>query len=201
MATHTPDRAIFRYPRPVQSTPASLAGIFQVALSRPILLMVGKVYIPVLFPLTFLISLCAVALDAALGWGPFLPVPANYGIAAASLVAGLIIVGISYAELVVRGEGSPSPTAGRTIKLVRTGIYAYSRNPSVHGKLLGVLSVGFVLNSPTFCFVLVPLLLTGSLVEKVVRQEPQLVAIFGAEYETYRREVPLFFPWKLLFRS
>jgi protein-S-isoprenylcysteine O-methyltransferase Ste14 len=61
--------------------------------------------------------------------------------------------------------------------------------------------VGFVLNSPTFCFVLVPALLAGSLVEKVVRQEPQLIAIFGADYEAYRREVPLFVPWKLFFPS
>jgi protein-S-isoprenylcysteine O-methyltransferase Ste14 len=185
----------------MQHTSSGLAGIFRVALSRPILLMVGKVYIPVLFPLTFLIALSALAIDAALGWGPFLPTPANYGVAALSLVLGLVVVGISYAELVVRGEGSPSPTAGRTIKLVRTGIYAYSRNPSVHGKLLGVLSVGFVLNSPTFCFVLVPLLLAGSLIEKVWRQEPQLVAIFGEDYERYRREVPLFFPWKIFSRQ
>ena len=35
------------------------------------------------------------------------------------------------------------------------------------------------------------------LVEKVVRQEPQLVEIFGADYEQYRAEVPLFIPWKL----
>lgn len=181
---------------------AAASGIVRVALSRPILLMVTKVYIPVLFPLTFLIALSALALDRALGFGAgFLPSPLNFGVAALSLVAGLVVVGVSYAELVVRGEGSPSPTAGRTIKLVRTGIYAYSRNPSVHGKLLGVLSVGFALNSPTFCFVLVPLLLAGSLVEKVVRQEPQLIAIFGADYEAYRREVPLFVPWKLFFPS
>jgi protein-S-isoprenylcysteine O-methyltransferase Ste14 len=46
--------------------------------------------------------------------------------------------------------------------------------------------------------VLVPLLLTGSLIEKVWRQEPQLVEIFGDDYIKYRDEVPLFIPWKLL---
>jgi protein-S-isoprenylcysteine O-methyltransferase Ste14 len=85
--------------------------------------------------------------------------------------------------------------------LARTGIYAHSRNPSVFGKLFGVLSVGFALNSASFCFILVPLLLAGSLVEKVVRQEPQLVEVFGEEYERYRKEVPLFIPWKLLVPS
>lgn len=175
-----------------------MSRILSVALSPPILLMVSKVYVPVLFPLTFLIALGALRLDEALGFADgFLPSPANFGVAAVSLVLGLLVVGVSYAELVVRGEGSPSPTAGRTIKLVRTGIYAWSRNPSVIGKLLGVLAVGFALNSLSFCFILVPVLLVGSLVEKVWRQEPQLVAIFGEDYERYRREVPLFVPWKL----
>jgi protein-S-isoprenylcysteine O-methyltransferase Ste14 len=41
------------------------------------------------------------------------------------------------------------------------------------------------------------MLLTVSLIEKVTRQEPQLVEIFGDEYEEYRRRVPLFIPWKL----
>jgi protein-S-isoprenylcysteine O-methyltransferase Ste14 len=41
-------------------------------------------------------------------------------------------------------------------------------------------------------------LLTGSLVEKVWRQEPQLVEVFGEEYERYRKEVPLFIPWRLV---
>jgi protein-S-isoprenylcysteine O-methyltransferase Ste14 len=176
----------------------SLTNIVRVALTPQILLMVSKVYVPVLFPVTFLIALTSLTLDRALGFGNgFLPTPANYGIAAFLLISGLLVVGITYAELVFRGDGSPSPTAGRTMKLVRTGIYAYCRNPSVHGKLLGVLSVGTALNSFSFCFILVPLLLTGSLVEKVVRQEPVLVEIFGDEYRAYQREVPLFVPWKL----
>ncbi len=191
------------------SLPKLIAGIIKVVLTPQILLMVTKVYIPVLFPLTFLIALSARSLDFVLApW--LLPVlgfdsgagmfqsETRFVLAALSLSAGLLVVGASYSELVFVGEGSPSPTAGRTLKLVRSGIYAYSRNPSVIGKLLGVLSVGLVLDSFSFCFLLVPFLLTGSLIEKVVRQEPQLVEIFGDQYETYRREVPLFVPWGLL---
>lgn len=174
-----------------------LAAVLRVVRTPQILLMVAKVYIPVLFPLTFLIALVSLRLDVALGMASFLPAPLNYLLAAVSLLAGLAIVGVSYAELVFVGAGSPSPTAGRTVHLVRSGIYAYSRNPSVIGKLLGVLAVGFVLNSFAFCCILVPTLLAGSLVEKVWRQEPVLIEIFGAEYERYRAEVPLFFPWKL----
>lgn len=174
------------------------AGAVRVVFTPQILLMVTKVYIPFLFPLTFLISMLALYLDEVLGFGSgLLPTPTNYWVAGALMASGLAFVGVTYAELVFEGKGSPSPTAGRTLRLVRSGIYAYSRNPSVIGKLLGFLSVGVALNSFTFVVVLAPLLLAGSLVEKVVRQEPQLIEIFGDEYESYRREVPLFFPWRL----
>lgn len=184
------------------------SGAVRVAFTPQILLMVSKVYIPILFPVTFLIALCSRTLDialdpvfAGLGFstaaGMISTETTRYIVAAFLLLSGLVVVGITYAELVFQGAGSPSPTAGRTTRLVRSGIYAYCRNPSVHGKLLGVLSVGVLLNSFSFCFILVPLLLTGSLVEKVVRQEPQLVEVFGDEYIQYQKEVPLFVPWKL----
>ena len=95
--------------------------------------------------------------------------------AGTSFVVGFALWIWTYEQLTRLGEGSPSPTAGRTMKLVRSGIYAHSRNPSIFGKLLGVLAVGFALNSFSFVCILVPLLLTGSLIEKVWRQEPQLV--------------------------
>ena len=172
--------------------------LVKAGLSPAILGMVTKVYIPILFPLTFLIALTAVTLDGLLGFeGGFLPSPANFIVAGVSFVVGLVAWLWTYEQLTVRGEGSPSPTAGRTLKLVRTGIYAHCRNPSLYGKTLGVLAVGLALNSFSFCFILVPLLLTGSLAEKVIRQEPQLVEVFGEEYTRYREEVPLFIPWKI----
>ena len=184
-----------------------IRSIIRVALSPPIVLMVSKVYIPVLFPLTFLIGLTSMLLDRALDGAlssfglhtaaGFLPTPTNFAVAVASFVLGAALWLCTYEVLVREGKGSPSPTAGRTQRLVRTGIYAYSRNPSIFGKLFGVMAVGFALNSFSFCFILVPLLLTGSLVEKVWRQEPQLVEVFGDEYLEYQRDVPLFFPWKL----
>jgi protein-S-isoprenylcysteine O-methyltransferase Ste14 len=177
-------------------------SIVHAALRPTILNMVAKVYIPVLFPLTFLIALASIKMDGLLGFNDgFLSTPANYGVALGSFVLGGVLWLWTYEQLTRLGDGSPSPTAGRTTRLARTGIYAHSRNPSLFGKLLGVLSVGFILNSISFCGILVPVLLAGSLVEKVVRQEPQLVDLFGEEYEQYRKEVPLFIPWKLLIPS
>lgn len=159
--------------------------------------MVAKVYIPTLFPLTFLIALLALWVDRILGLPALFPEGIHYWIAAITFVIGVISWLATYEQLSRVGEGSPSPTAGRTMKLVTSGIYAYSRNPSIFGKLLGFLSIGIALNSTSFCLILAPLLLTGSLLEKVWRQEPQLIEMFGAEYEQYRSEVPLFMPWKI----
>ncbi len=173
----------------------------QAALKPALVLMVAKVYIPVLFPLTFLIGLASLALDARLGFQDgFLPPGTNFVIAAVTFVIGAVLWIFTYEQLIHRGDGSPSPTAGRTQHLVTTGIYAHCRNPSIWGKLLGVLAVGFALNSFSFCFIIIPLLLAVSLVEKVVRQEPQLIEVFGEEYLAYRKEVPLFVPWKIFFR-
>lgn len=171
-----------------------LQRVFKVALSPELLLMVSKVYIPVLFPTTFVIAWLSLRLDAALGVSSFLPSPLNYGVALLFMAVGGGIWIISYTHLISWGDGSPSPTAGRTRKLVVRGVYAHCRNPSVWGKLLGVLSVGLALNSASFCFLLIPAILAVSLVEKVVRQEPQLVDVFGDEYEEYRKHVPLFLP-------
>ncbi len=179
-----------------------LENLLRAALSPQIVQMVCKVYVPVLFPLTFCIGITALWLDDLLGWqAGFIPAEWNLALAAGSFVVAALIWIWTYAELVQKGDGSPSPTAGRTQKLVTTGIYAYSRNPSLYGKLLGVLSVGFALNSLAFCTILVPILLSFSLLEKVWRQEPQLVEVFGAEYVRYRKEVPLFVPWGLVFRN
>ena len=156
--------------------------------------MVIRIYFPILFPLTFLIVLVARMLDRALGFGPLFVSPMNYTAALVSFVAGALLWAYTYAVLVFGGDGSPSPAIRRTQRLVTWGIYARCRNPSIHGKLLGVLAVGFLCNSPAFVFILVPLLLTGSLIEKVWRQEPVLIEIFGDEYQEYRKRVPLFIP-------
>ena len=179
-----------------------LAKLIQTALQPQITMMVAKVYLPILFPITFFICLLAHKIDVYLGYtNGFLPSPLNYGVALSLFVIGAILWIWTYEQLVRLGEGSPSPVAGRTLKLARTGIYAYSRNPSVFGKLFGFIAVGIALNSFSFCFVLTPLILSISLIEKVWRQEPQLIEIFGEEYKQYRKDVPLFLPWKLLFRK
>jgi len=178
--------------------PGLVARSLGVLLTPQILVMLAKVYFPVLFPLTFLLALLSVRIDRLLGIPSVLPHPWHLAAAGVSFALGAAIWGIAYQALVYEGKGSPSPTAGRTVHLVTTGIYGLCRNPSVWGKLFGVLGVGLAIDSFTFTAILVPLLLAGSLVEKVWRQEPQNVAVFGEAYLRYREEVPLFVPWKIL---
>ncbi len=169
-----------------------------VLLTPQILHMLAKVYVPVLFPLTFLIVLAGFAVDRWLGLPPvLLASPLNWVVGGALFLAGGIIWVIAYAAIVFQGHGSPSPTAGRTQQLVTTGIYSLCRYPSVHAKFLGVLGVGVALNSWTFTFLLCPLLLIGSLVEKLWRQEPQNHAVFGDDWLRYRERVPFFIPWRI----
>ena len=116
-----------------------LMSVIKAATRPTIVNMVAKVYIPVLFPLTFLIAQSAVKLDQMLGFqAGFLPEPTNLIVAASSLVLGGILWLWTYEQLTRLGDGSPSPTAGRTQRLATSGIYAHCRNPSIFGKLLGL---------------------------------------------------------------
>jgi protein-S-isoprenylcysteine O-methyltransferase Ste14 len=170
-----------------------------VLLTPQILHMLAKVYVPVLFPLTFLVVLLGFAMDRWLGFpAQMLEPPLNWVVGGVVFAVGGIVWVVAYAAIVFEGRGSPSPTAGRTQQLVTTGIYGLCRYPSVHAKFLGVMGVGVALNSFTFTFLLCPLLLMGSLAEKLWRQEPQNHAVFGDEWLRYRERVPFFIPWRLI---
>ncbi len=100
----------------------------------------------------------------------------------------------TYAYLSLLGKGSPMTFVNRTKRLVISGPYAYTRNPSIVAKLLGVVGLGFLGRSFTFTFLLVPLLLTGSLIEKYINEEPALTEQFGEEFLEYKKNVPMFIP-------
>ncbi len=157
-------------------------------------LLVLRIYFPILFPMTFFFLLGATKVDDALGWTRLVEPPANVVVGSALFLAGATLWLYTYHVFVYGGQGSPSPSIRRTTRLVTWSIYARCRNPSVLGKLLGVLGVGIIVNSPAFTLGFVPVLLAGSLVEKVWRQEPVLVDVFGEAYLEYRKRVPLIVP-------
>jgi protein-S-isoprenylcysteine O-methyltransferase Ste14 len=82
-------------------------------------------------------------------------------------------------------------------QLVREGIYRYMRHPAYSAIMLEVISIPLVGNAwwtlaLSVC-VYIPLLLA-----RWSREEREMIAKFGAEYEEYRQQVCAFVPWRRL---
>ena len=99
--------------------------------------------------------------------------------------------GISILGLLIRGWA-----AGHIYKnaqLATSGPYSYTRNPLYLGSF--ILGLGFTIASGRWVLGLVFALLFLGIYFPVMRVEATaLEQIFGAKYESYRQEVPLFFP-------
>jgi protein-S-isoprenylcysteine O-methyltransferase Ste14 len=109
-------------------------------------------------------------------------------------IPGAIIVWRAYAYLIIFGKGSPSPRIENTKILVDIGPYAWVRHPSVIGKLLGLIGVGFIFGSPILIFIVIPALFAGSLIYNKCIQEKGCIDKFGEEYIHYRQRVPMIIP-------
>lgn len=80
-----------------------------------------------------------------------------------------------------------------TGKLVTTGIYRYIRHPQYTGLLL--LSLGMLLEWATLpMLILFPVIIT-LYVRLAKREERDMLAEFGEEYEAYRRRTKMFIPF------
>lgn len=77
--------------------------------------------------------------------------------------------------------------------LAVSGPYAYTRNPLYLGSFL--LGVGFTVASGVWWLAVIFIILFLGIYLPVMRVESEdLTQIFGADYEAYKRSVPLFFP-------
>lgn len=80
-------------------------------------------------------------------------------------------------------------------RLITEGIYQYMRHPAYAAIMLEVVSIPLVGNAYWSLLIglgmYIPLLLV-----RWSREEKEMVAKFGEEYERYRREVPAFVPWR-----
>lgn len=156
-----------------------------------------------------LLSLAAVVCGLALfGWlirhadqavhSPRIP-PASVSVflAAASLVIGVFWATWAYGYLLFIGRGSPAEAFGiallPTRQLVRTGPYAYTRNPMVFGGLWLALAVAFYQRS-LIGFIAVVVLAVIAVFYLKAFEEPGLERRFGEAYQSYRRHVPLLIP-------
>ena len=128
-----------------------LLRAIRVGFSPPILNMVSKVYIPVLFPLTFLIALLALWMDERWSFGGgFLPEGSHLWVALASL----------FGSNPLALDLCPTRHSGQRIAFSYRGKnrgVGDNRYLCLQGILLstangGVLSVGFALNSLSFSY-------------------------------------------------
>ena len=85
-------------------------------------------------------------------------------------------------------------------QLVRSGIYEYVRHPAYSAIMLEVISIPLVGNAYYTLLgalgLYIPLLFS-----RWRREEVEMVAKFGAQYESYRQTVPAFIPWCLVNKS
>lgn len=119
------------------------------------------------------------------------PVPGGRVAGAVVLVLASAL-GVRCAFAMARGEGTPVPFEAAA-KLVVHGPYRWVRNPMAVSGVSQTVGVALALGSPLYH--LVPPV--GALLwQFAIRpsEERFLRSLFGAEFETYRREVPLWLP-------
>ncbi len=164
------------------------------AIKRPAVYLNVPVHLFILIPATAFIAYLAGRLDAHFGLGPLLPVPLNYILFGIFFPMGIFIVWYVYGYLAIKGEGGPGTHLGGTVRLVETGPFAACRHPSIVGKFSGVVGFGFLVNSPIFLLIVIPMLTTYSLISVRFWQERLCDKLWGEYYDAYRKKVPLVVP-------
>lgn len=128
-------------------------------------------------------------------WNLRWPPLASDGVAIAGwvLFATQGVIGLwSAAEMVVRGRGTPLPSAAAR-ELVTSGPYSVVRNPMAVAGIIQGVGIGLVHGS----WLAVAYALTGSAVWNILArpyEEADLLARFGSAYEDYRRRVRCWIP-------
>ena len=88
----------------------------------------------------------------------------------------------------------------KNAQLATSGPYAFTRNPLYFGSFL--LGLGFTIASGRLLLALLFATLFLGIYLPVMRVEASTMAqLFGSQYDTYRRSVPLFFPRITPFRE
>jgi len=79
-----------------------------------------------------------------------------------------------------------------TEKIVSSGVYSLVRHPQYLGGLLAHVGISFLLSAWFSLLATVLMMLLVYLISR--KEETELMKEFGAVYEEYRRNVPMFFP-------
>jgi protein-S-isoprenylcysteine O-methyltransferase Ste14 len=116
----------------------------------------------------------------------------NFIIGAPVLILGFVVMTASVYQF-IKMKGTPVPLSPPP-KLVRTGLYKYSRNPMLSGIFMLFFGLGIILNSISLVFIFTPVFILIMTWELKNIEEPELEKRLGKEYLEYKKEVPMFFP-------
>lgn len=108
------------------------------------------------------------------------------------VAAGAAVIVPAFVRFAVEGLGTPAPVAAPA-RLVVGGVYRHVRNPMYVAVTAAVTGQALVLGQPALLWyaVVVALAMAGFV---AAYEEPALRRRFGADYETYRRNVPGWWP-------
>jgi len=179
-----------------QSEPAKEPTVFEIfaTLRRRELFANMAIHVFILIPVAVFLAYLGKIMDKNLGWQPVFQSPWNFILAFFCFGLGGYIVWYSYGYLFLKGDGSPGSHLGYTRTIVKTGIYSWVRHPSNIGKLIGVIGLGILMQTPSFIFLIIPVLFIYSLVTTILIQEHFCIKNFGQEYIDYKNEVPMLIP-------
>lgn len=136
-----------------------------------------------------LVYLSAIGLGLFVHWlWPVQLLPAFAAVPAGATLAMMGVALFVSAVRTLRKAGTPVPGNRATTLIVRTGPYAFSRNPIYLAFTVFQLGVAAWLNSLALLLALLPALAVMALVV-IPREERYLAARFPSEYLPYRRKV------------
>jgi protein-S-isoprenylcysteine O-methyltransferase Ste14 len=150
-----------------------------------------------LFPL--ILVYISRALDSHFGLSPFLPRGLSLILSIPFFLTGAAGMIWSNVYLVKVGRGHPFSEPAmevqpKTVTLITTGPYRYSRNPMILGYWFALFSLGLFLKSAAFMLFLLPVLILVSCCYILWVEEPWTEKRFGGEYERYKKATPRFIP-------
>ena len=92
-----------------------------------------------------------------------------------------------------KARGTPVPFNSPP-KLIKTGPYAYVRNPMLAGIFIWMFGLGILCRSISLMFISTPLFIILNIIELKMIEEPELAKRFGRDYLEYKKRVPMFIP-------
>ena len=103
-----------------------------------------------------------------------------------------ILIGAWFGIGSVRETSLKVAETHRTERIVSTKIYSLIRHPQYFGGVLAHIGISFLLSS-LFSLIFTPLVILLNILI-AWKEEKELIKEFGEDYETYKENVPMFFP-------